>query len=208
MKSINWKVTVWLNCEQRIGKDEEKRIKKRVFAYAQSHKPELSPFQLYRLLHKIDNNKKWPRWYLYCYFIVKPQPIVDVADTAPIQSTKQGETWLKLIDMHFDVFGMPWRMREFEYTYGTMISGGENAVECLKKSISAFIQGIEVKSDVRNHFNSELKRAEERLNGYYTAMNIEEPRQAIVTLDHAVYILHELIFDVGEELGFIPPKIL
>jgi len=206
MGNIDWKVTVWLNCEIRVGKDENERIKKSVLSFAQDHSPEEWLTKNYKLRHPI-NIKKWPKWILYCYFMLKPQPNVDVIDIAPQQTTDLGERWLKLVGKHFKVYGMPWRLRQSAPMYALMITGGKDEVEALKDGISTPIRQIKIEPEVQKRIAAELLNAEKQLKKYYAAMRIADDRQALEALEFAVYIQHELIFDIGEVLGFIPSKI-
>lgn len=204
MKKSGWEILVWLNCEQRIG-DDPRRIKETVLAYSKAHGVELHPFALHRLEYR-SQRKRWRHWHIYCYFITATH-VVDVVDAVPFQDTMQGRKWLSdLVDQHFEVFGMPWRMRIHETIYASMVSGGKVALEKLKSSVASFIDSLRAKPTVLNRFRMQLNKAELALNKYYRVVELEDQREAILALNYAVYVLHDLIYDIGETLGLVPVK--
>jgi hypothetical protein len=196
-----WEVTVWLNCEQRIGVPPE-NIERRMLAHCQAHNVEEYPDQV-QVRDFRTNKKKWGHWYLYCYF-VPVEGTVDVVDAAPIQTSRRGAEWLELVKHHFDVFGMPWRMRE--YPYAAMISGGRAAVEKLLEAVESFVDKIKPDPGTVERFHLQLHRAWRSLDNYYKTVAIPDQKQARIALDTTVYILHELIYDIGESLRLVPRK--
>ena len=202
-----WDVRIWLNCESRI-REETSQIADVVRAYAEGHSIELAPHRLHCLEYR-SKNKKWPYWRLYCYFLTANH-IVDVVDAVPYQETERGKQWLRLVDSHFEVFGMPWRMRYFATVYAAMVSGGRKAVDNLKKKISLFIKLVEKDNtedpSLFRRFRILLENAERSLDKYYYVAHLQDQREAIYALDYSVYLLHALLFEIGEALKFVPSR--
>ncbi len=204
MRKSKWEVNVWLNCEQRIGVNA-KKIEDHVHAYCQSHVVEFHPFNLHRLENYRIQKQKWNHWCLYCYFI--PQyNVVEVIDAAPVQKTKLGKQWLHMVDQHFNVFSMPWRMRMYEPSYSTIVSGGKVAVEKLLESAQNFLDSVKIDPDTLDQAQIQLGSAVATLDKYYLAVETQDLRKGRHSLDHAVYLLHELIYYIGEQLKFVPRK--
>jgi hypothetical protein len=206
----NWEYCVWPNTEERIGckPNHIVDIQKSVKAFVARH-PGLfdgemvPPHGLHRVIYELRRNNKVENWYLYCYAMTKYKT-VDIVDAAPFQSCLRGERWLELVELHFKVFGMPWRNREYALTPALMISVGRDAVENLKKRVENFLGDIPVPHASLTPFRARLFEAETKIDEFYhESTTREDKRPATYALDHAVYILHNLIYDMGEAMRFV-----
>ena len=67
---------------------------------------------------------------------------------------------------------------------------------------------ITIKSDpdTLDQAHIQLGSAVATLDKYYHAIETQDLRKARHSLDHAVYLSHELIYFLGEELKFVPRK--
>jgi len=190
--STEWVVCVLPDCERHLGIKRD-TIERHLLGHLKRHPP--SHRNVNRV--KFQFPKKKEPWIVY--FLVVGN-CVDALDAAPIVESGRGKSWLALVEEHFNVFGMAWRLRPPLQTEEALISGGVAAIEHFKESVDHFINSIPALTG----FKSQITTAGNEIDNYYRSRHHGSYIDARNHLESAVYCLHQLLYRIGEELRLIP----
>ena len=199
MEKDKWQVNVWPDCGQRIGYPPN--IAQTVLAHLRTHLVGHNAY-LWRFSMDYRSQKtECPHWILYC---LVEDHFVDVVGAVPRQHSGRGKEWFQVAEQHYKLFCMPWRIKHWERVCHADISAGRRAVEALYKGVLAFIGSLTLDSPIRNGFRKELDKARKFLDDSYWETTHNYLTEQGVLMDRAIHILHTIIDETGEELGFLP----
>ncbi len=198
---MSWKVQVWLECEQRLGVARE-QIESCIHSFVGQNRDLLQSRVVQKVpFHRSDS--RWPEWCVFCYFDTSEYQ-AEAVDAAPLQRSRLGERWLRLLESHFRSFSMPWRTRPPQEVYAGMLSTGRRSVESLWTEVRDFLEDVEMHQDDKELCRDRLGIAETAIFNHHAAISRGHFGGATRELDTAIYHIHRLLYLAGESLGVVP----
>lgn len=197
MRQKRWKVRICSECINRMEVDM-RQIETCIRGYLRRHAKTVHE-HVYHVIHYSDRGSHW------CIFSYIDPLLreVEAVDTAPVQTTAIGKKWFDLLDYHFRVFGMPWRLRDANKVHPTMVTAGQREVEKLTDDAEGFIKRVKMPLAQKRECRALLEFVDRAIENSHRNFKKGNIVAAIRDVDNAVYNIHMVLYMAGDMLNLI-----